>query len=66
MEKLNEGLNNGIVPPELDVSNGFGSGTTLDWNKVLSIVFTVPMSSMRNVMLKRLQVFLDLTKWFAT
>lgn len=35
MEKINEDLNNGIVPPELDFSNGFGTGTTIDWNKVL-------------------------------
>jgi hypothetical protein len=33
MEKLNEDLNNGIVPPELDFSNR--TETNIDWNKVL-------------------------------
>jgi hypothetical protein len=33
MEKLNEDLNNGIVPPELDFSNRTESN--IDWNKVL-------------------------------
>jgi hypothetical protein len=35
ISKLERDLNNGIVPPELDFSNGFGSGTNIDWNKVL-------------------------------
>jgi len=34
MEKLNEDLNNGIVPPELDFSNKLQE-SNIDWNKVL-------------------------------
>jgi hypothetical protein len=30
MEKLNEDLNNGIVPPELDFSNGFATGSNIE------------------------------------
>jgi hypothetical protein len=35
MEKINQDLGNGIVPPELDFSNGFGFGSNIDWNKVM-------------------------------
>jgi hypothetical protein len=66
MEKLNENLNNGIVPPELDLSQGFGTRVNIDTGtRLFAIAFTDPMVSMRNVIPKRLRVSLDLTKWYA-